>query len=325
MAELNMVEAVNQALQQTMEADPKMLLFGEDVGINGGVMRATVGLHQTFGEERIFDTPLAESAIVGVSVGLALGGYRPVPEIQFSGFTLKAVEATIGQLARIRYRTAGQLAAPVTIRSTFGGGVATPEWHADSLEGLFAQSPGLRVVIPSSPYDAKGLLIAAIQSNDPVIFLEHLKLYRSFKEEVPAEMYSLPLDKANVVREGEDVTIIAYGAMVREALKVVDKLATENISVELIDLRTVAPFDEETILTSVKKTGRAVVVQEAQRLSGMASHIMALISEQALYELSAPIGRVTAPDGHYPFNALEKAWLPNASDIETVVRATLAN
>ncbi|MGO3732044.1 MAG: alpha-ketoacid dehydrogenase subunit beta [Vagococcus sp.] len=324
MAVKNMVQAINEALTQEMERDERILVFGEDVGTNGGVFRVTDGMAAKLGEDRVFDTPLAESGIMGMAMGLALGGFRPVPEIQFSGFTMEAIDGLLGQLSRHRYRTGGTQGAPVTVRSTFGGGVGTPELHSDNLEGLFAQSPGLRVVIPSGPYDAKGLLTASIRNNDPVYFLEHLKLYRSIKEEVPEESYEIELDKANIVQEGKDITIVTYGAMVHESKKAIEKLEKDGISVELIDLRTVAPFDIDTILASVKKTGRVVMVQEAQRLTGVGNQIMAEIAEGAMYDLEASIGRVAAPDSHFPFGQAESAWLPNAKLIEEQIRKTMA-
>ncbi|MDZ5584723.1 alpha-ketoacid dehydrogenase subunit beta [Enterococcus cecorum] len=324
MAIKNMVQAINETLKQEMQRDERILVFGEDVGTNGGVFRVTDGLANELGEDRVFDTPLAESGIMGLAMGLALGDYRPVPEIQFSGFTMEAIDGLLGQLARHRYRLGGTSQVPVTVRSTFGGGVGTPELHSDNLEGLFAQSPGIRIVIPSGPYDAKGLLAASIRNNDPVYFLEHLKLYRSIKEEVPEEPYIIELDKANIVQEGTDITIVTYGAMVHESKKAIEQLAKDGISVELIDLRTVAPFDIDTILASVKKTGRVVVVQEAQRLTGIANQIMAEIAEGAMYDLEAAIGRVAAPDSHFPFGQAESIWLPNAKLIEEQVRKTLA-
>lgn len=319
-----MVQAINEALTQEMKNDDRILVFGEDVGTNGGVFRVTDGMSAELGHDRVFDTPLAESGIMGMAMGLALGGFRPVPEIQFSGFTMEAIDGLLGQLSRHRYRMGGKEGVPVTIRSTFGGGVGTPELHSDNLEGLFAQSPGLRIVIPSGPYDAKGLLTASLRNNDPVYFLEHLKLYRSVKEEVPEEQYEIPLDKAHVVQEGTDITIVTYGAMVHESKKAIEKLAKDGISVELIDLRTVAPFDIDTILDSVKKTGCVVVVQEAQRLTGVGNQIMAEIAEGAMFELEAPIGRVAAPDSHFPFGQAEAVWLPNAKTIEAEVRRIMA-
>lgn len=289
MAQKTMIQAITDALAVEMENDKEILVFGEDVGKNGGVFRATEGLQEKFGEDRVFDTPLAESGIGGLAFGLALEGFRPVPEIQFFGFVFETFDEIVGQMARTRYRMGGTRNLPITIRSPFGGGVHTPELHSDNLEGLIAQSPGIRVVIPSNPYDAKGLLIASIRSNDPVVFLEHMKLYRSFREEVPEEAYEVPLDKAAVTREGTDVSIITYGAMVREAIKAADNLAKENINAEIIDLRTVAPLDVETIIKSVEKTGRVVVVQEAQKQAGVGAQVVSEISERAVLSLEAPI------------------------------------
>lgn len=320
MAQMTMIQAITDALALELEKDPNVLIFGEDVGNNGGVFRATEGLQAKFGEDRVFDTPLAESGIGGLAFGLALEGYRPVPEIQFFGFVFEVIDEIVAQMARTRYRMNGTRNMPITIRSPFGGGVHTPELHADSLEGLIAQSPGIRVVIPSNPYDAKGLLISAIRDNDPVVFLEHMKLYRSFREEVPEGIYTVPLDKAAVSREGSDVTVITYGAMVRESLKAAEALEKDGISVEVIDLRTVAPLDITTIIQSVEKTGRVVVVQEAQRQAGVGAQVVSEISERAILSLEAPIGRVSAPDTVFPFGMAEHDWLPNAKDIEDKVR-----
>jgi pyruvate dehydrogenase E1 component beta subunit len=315
MAQMTMIQAITDALRIELKNDENVLIFGEDVGQNGGVFRATEGLQKEFGEERVFDTPLAESAIIGLAVGLSTQGFRPVPEIQFFGFVYEAMDAISGQAARMRFRSGGTKNAPITIRSPFGGGVHTPELHADSLEGLVAQQPGLKVVIPSSPYDAKGLLISSIRDNDPVIFLEHMKLYRSFREEVPEGEYTIPLGKAAVKREGKDITFISYGAMVHSALKAADELEKEGISAEVIDLRTVSPIDYETIINSVKKTNRAVVIQEAQRQAGVAANVVAEIQERAILHLEAPVLRVAAPDTVYPFTAAEEVWLPNHKDI----------
>lgn len=318
-----MVEAITQALDLEMERDGKILIFGEDVGKNGGVFRATQGLFDKYGEDRVSDTPLAESGIGGMAFGLAMQGFRPVPEIQFFGFLFETMDAIAGQIARQRFRMGGKRNFPVTIRSPFGGGVHTPEMHADSLEGLMAQTPGIKVVIPSSPYEAKGLLAAAIRSDDPVVFLEHMKLYRSFREEVPEEAYTIPLDKANVVQEGKDVSIITYGYMVREAIKAAEELEKQGVSAEIVDLRTVAPLDVETIVQSVEKTGRAVVVQEAQRQAGVGQQVISEISQRAVLSLKAPIGYVTAPDTVYPFASAENDWLPHAPEIiEAVKKAT---
>lgn len=320
MAQKTMIQAITDALDLELSKDENVLIFGEDVGKNGGVFRATEGLQEKHGKERVFDTPLAESGIGGLAFGLALEGFRPVPEIQFFGFVFEVFDEIVGQMARTRYRMGGTRNLPITIRAPFGGGVHTPEMHADNLEGLIAQSPGIRVVIPSNPYDAKGLLISAIRDNDPVVFLEHMKLYRSFREEVPEGEYTVPLDKAAITREGSDITVITYGAMVREAIKVADKLEKENISVEIVDLRTVAPLDVETIIASVEKTGRVVVVQEAQKQAGVGAQVASEISERAILSLEAPIGRVSAPDTVYPFGQAENSWLPNANDIEEKVR-----
>ncbi|MDM5357853.1 pyruvate dehydrogenase E1 component beta subunit [Peribacillus sp. B2I2] len=315
MAQLTMIQAITEALRTELKNDENVLVFGEDVGLNGGVFRATENLQKEFGEDRVFDTPLAESGIGGLAVGLSLQGFRPVPEIQFFGFIYEVMDSVSGQLARMRYRSGGRYSAPVTIRSPFGGGVHTPEMHADSLEGLMAQQPGLKVVIPSTPYDAKGLLISAIRDNDPVIFLEHMKLYRSFRQEVPEEEYTIPLGKADVKREGTDLSIITYGAMVQESIKAAEELAKDGHSVEVVDLRTVSPLDIDTIIASVEKTGRAIVVQEAQKQAGIAANVVAEINERAILSLDAPVLRVAAADTVFAFSQAETVWLPNYKDI----------
>jgi len=315
MAQMTMIQAITDAMRIELKNDENVLVFGEDVGQNGGVFRATEGLQKEFGEDRVFDTPLAESAIGGLSIGLALEGYRPVPEIQFFGFVYEVMDSINGQMSRLRYRSGGTQTAPITIRSPFGGGVQTPELHADSLEGLIAQQPGIKVVIPSTPYDAKGLLIAAIRDNDPVVFLEHMKLYRSFREEVPEEAYTVDIGKADVKREGKDVTLVSYGAMVHTSLKAAEELEKQDIDAEVIDLRTVSPIDIETIIESVEKTNRVVVVQEAQRQAGVAAKVVAEIQERAILHLEAPVLQVTAPDTVFSFAAAEKVWLPNHEDI----------
>jgi pyruvate dehydrogenase E1 component beta subunit len=315
MAQLTMIQAITEALRTELKNDENVLVFGEDVGLNGGVFRATENLQKEFGEDRVFDTPLAESGIGGLAVGLSLQGFRPVPEIQFFGFIYEVMDSVSGQLARMRYRSGGRYSAPVTIRSPFGGGVHTPEMHADSLEGLMAQQPGLKVVIPSTPYDAKGLLISAIRDNDPVIFLEHMKLYRSFRQEVPEEEYTIPLGKSDVKREGTDLSIITYGAMVQESIKAAEELAKDGHSVEVVDLRTVSPLDIDTIIASVEKTGRAIVVQEAQKQAGIAANVVAEINERAILSLDAPVLRVAAADTVFPFSQAETVWLPNYKDI----------
>ncbi|PHK50582.1 alpha-ketoacid dehydrogenase subunit beta [Staphylococcus edaphicus] len=323
MAQMTMVQAINNALKTELQNDENVLLFGEDVGVNGGVFRVTEGLQKEFGEDRVFDTPLAESGIGGLALGLTTQGYRPVMEIQFLGFVFEVFDSVAGQIARTRFRSGNSKQAPVTIRAPFGGGVHTPELHADNLEGILAQSPGLHVVIPSNPYDAKGLLISAIRSNDPVVYLEHMKLYRSFRDEVPEEEYTIEIGKANVKQEGNDITLIAYGAMVQESLKAAEELEKDGYSVEVIDLRTVQPIDIETLVASVEKTGRAVVVQEAQRQAGVGAAVASELAERAILSLDAPIARVAAADTVYPFTQAENVWLPNKNDIVEKAKATL--
>lgn len=320
---MTMIQAITDALRCELKNDENVLVFGEDVGVNGGVFRATEGLQKEFGVDRVFDTPLAESGIGGLAIGLALTGYRPVPEIQFFGFVFEVMDSISGQMARMKYRSGGTYNAPVTIRSPFGGGVHTPEMHSDSLEGLMAQSPGLKVVVPSTPYDAKGLLIASIRDDNPVIFLEHLKLYRSFREEVPEESYTIELGKADVKREGKDLSIIAYGLMVHESLKAAEELEKEGYSVEVIDLRTIQPLDIATIIASVEKTGRAIVVQEAQKQAGIAANVVAEITERAILSLEAPVLRVAAPDTIYSFPQAEGVWLPTYKNVMETAKKVL--
>ncbi len=324
MAQMTLIQAITDALRIELRNDPNVLLFGEDVGNNGGVFRATEGLQKEFGEERVFDTPLAESGIGGLAIGLGLQGFRPIMEIQFFGFVYEVIDSISGQMARMRYRSGGRYNSPVTIRSPFGGGVHTPELHADSLEGLMTQQPGLKVVIPSTPYDAKGLLLSAIRDNDPVIFLEHMKLYRSFRQEVPEEEYTIPLGKADVKREGTDLSIITYGAMVHESLKAAEELEKEGFSVEVVDLRTLAPLDIDAIVASVEKTGRAIVVQEAQKQAGIAAQVVAEINDRAILSLEAPVLRVAGPDTVYPFSQAETVWLPNYKDVIETAKKVLS-
>ncbi|WP_274365989.1 alpha-ketoacid dehydrogenase subunit beta [Paenibacillus thermotolerans] len=311
MANMTMIEAIRDGLRVELERDPNVLLFGEDVGHVGGVFRATEGLQKQFGDKRVFDTPLAESGIGGLAVGLGIQGFRPVMEVQFIGFVFETMDQIASQAARMRYRSGGHYNSPIVFRMPFGGGVKAPELHVDSLEGLFLQTPGLKVVIPSNPYDAKGLMISAIRDNDPVIFMEHLKLYRSFRAEVPEGEYTVPLGKANVVKEGKDVTIVTYGAMVHTSLKAAEEIEkSRGVSVEVIDLRTVMPIDIDTIVESIKKTNRAIVVQEAQKTSGAAAEIIAQINEKAILHLEAPVLRVAAPDTVVAFGQIEDEWLP---------------
>ncbi|RXT15063.1 alpha-ketoacid dehydrogenase subunit beta [Ammoniphilus sp. CFH 90114] len=312
MAQMTMIQAITDAMRVELQRDPSVLVFGEDVGKNGGVFRATEGLQKEFGEERVFDTPLAESGIGGLAIGLGLQGFRPVAEIQFFGFVFEVFDSVAAQAARMRYRSGGRYHSPIVFRSPFGGGVKTPELHADSLEGLMLQTPGIKVVIPSNPYDAKGLLISAIRDNDPVVYLEHMKLYRSFRAEVPEGDYTIPLGKANVVKEGQDITVITYGAMVHTSLKAAEELEkSRGIKAEVIDLRTISPIDIETIVKSVQKTNRAIVVQEAQKTAGAASEIIAQINERAILHLEAPVIRIASPDTVFPFATVEDDWLPD--------------
>lgn len=315
MAQMTMIQAITDAMRVELERDENVLVFGEDVGHVGGVFRATEGLQKQFGEERVFDTPLAESAIGGLAIGLGVTGYRPVAEIQFIGFIFEVMDSISAQASRMRYRSGGRYNAPIVFRAPFGAGVHAPELHSDSLEGLLMQTPGLKVVVPSNPYDAKGLLLSAIRDNDPVFFLEHLKLYRSFRGEVPEGDYTVPLGKANVVREGKDVTIVTYGAMVHTSLAAADELAKEGIEAEVIDLRTLVPMDMETVLASIQKTNRAIVVQEAQRSAGAGAEIVARIMEKAILHLEAPVLRVTSPDTVLGFGEIEKEWLPDAARV----------
>ncbi len=315
MAVKSYIDAVKEAQDLALEHDKNVLILGEDVGKNGGVFRATDGLQDKYGEDRVFNTPLAESGIGGLAIGLTTQGYRPIMEIQFYGFIYEVLDSLAGQMARNRFRFNGTRQMPIVVRAPYGGGTKTPEMHSDNLEGLVAQTPGLRVVMPSNPSDAKGLLLSAIESNDPVIFLENLHLYRSIKGEVAEGYYTTPLDKAAVVRKGKDISIITYGGMTPVALNAAEELSKQGIDAEIIDLRTVSPLDIETIGESVKKTGRVVVAQETQRMAGIGASVMTEISERFILSLKAPVGRVAAPDSIYPFAQAENDWMVNADDI----------
>ena len=322
--QMTMIEALNQALALEMERDERVVVFGEDIGINGGVFRVTDQLQRKFGEKRVFDTPLAESGIMGTAVGMAVYGLRPVAEIQFAGFLYVSMNQLVSQAARMRFRSGGAFTCPLVVRAPYGGGVRTPEMHSDSLEGVFLQTPGLKIVLPSNPYDAKGLLASAIADPDPVLFLENIKLYRSFRQETPQEHYSIPLGKANVVQEGSDVSVFAYGAMVPVALEAAKKAQQEaGISVEVIDLRTIWPLDEESIAASVEKTGRAVVVHEAPRAGGVGAEITAIINERCLYSLLKPVGRVTGYDTPFPVPGQEDYYLPNATKVLDAIKLVM--
>ena len=318
MAKLTMVEAINLALRQEMERDASVLVLGEDVGKNGGVFRVTQGLFDIFGETRVVDTPLSESAIVGAAIGMAVYGLRAVAEIQFEGFVYASMEQLASHAGRIRTRSRGRYHCPLVVRVPYGGGIRAPEHHSDSNEAYFAHTPGIKVVVPSTPYEAKGLLIAAIRDPDPVVFMEPKKIYRSLREEVPEEEYLIPLGQSRTVLEGNDITLISWGAMLQPTLQAATLMEKNGIGAEVLDLRTLSPLDTEAIVESVKKTHRAVLVQEAPATCGVGAEIIARINEKALIHLEAPVARVTGFDTVMPLPKLEKYYLPNA---ERVVEA----
>ncbi|NMB04425.1 MAG: alpha-ketoacid dehydrogenase subunit beta, partial [Tissierellia bacterium] len=319
---INIVQAVQQALQNEMALDSTVVVYGEDVGVEGGVFRATAGLQQEFGEGRAFDTPLAESAIVGTAVGMAINGFKPVVEMQFMGFIYPAVNQIVSHVARFRNRTRGQRHLPMVIRAPYGGGIRALEHHSESTEAMFAHIPGLKVVIPSTPYDAKGLLIAAIHDPDPVLFLEPKRIYRAFKQEVPEDAYTLPIGKAKVIQSGDDVTVVTWGAMVPDVQKAVAGL--NDISVEVIDLRTISPMDRETIVASVEKTGRILIVHEAAKSFGAGAEIMAIVNEKAFLSLEAPPTRLTGFDTIFPLPRGEEHYLPSQARIQQKIRELAA-
>jgi pyruvate dehydrogenase E1 component beta subunit len=322
---MTMVAAINDALRLALELDPKVCLFGEDVGVMGGVFRASDGLQARFGTQRVFDTPLAEAGIVGMGIGMGLAGLRPVAEIQFAGFMYPALDQILSHLGRYRHRTRGRFSIPMVVRAPYGGGVHTPEQHADSPEAVLAHVPGVKVVIPSSPRDAKGLLLAAIADPDPVFFFEAIKLYRSVKEEVPEGHYTVPLGQARVVQSGDDVTVICYGGMVEVCKKAAEAAGAHGIGVEVLDLRTLVPLDTEAVLASVRRTGRAVIVTEAPRTGGFHNEIVALIAEGALESLLAPPVRVTGFDAPYPpFTSVEDTYRPNPVRVAKAIKQVLA-
>jgi pyruvate dehydrogenase E1 component beta subunit len=323
MAELTLVEAVNLALAHEMERDPDVLLLGEDIGVNGGVFRATNGLIARFGQERVIDTPLAEGAIAGVAIGMAAMGLKPVAEIQFSGFIYPCIDQMINHASRLRHRTRGRLTCPMVLRSPCGAGIHAPEHHSESPEAMFAHMPGLRVVAPSSPARAYGLLLAAIRDPDPVVFLEPTRLYRLFRQEVLGDGEALPLDACFVSREGRDATVVAWGAMLHEVMTAAELLEQDGIEIEVIDAATLKPLDFETILRSVEKTGRCVIAHEAPRTCGLGAEIAAQISERALYSLLAPIKRVTGYDVVVPLSRLETQYMPSVARIADAVRKVM--
>lgn len=311
---MNMIQAVNDALKLEMERDPNVVILGEDVGKFGGVFRATAGLYEQFGPERVMDTPLAEGGIIGTAVGMALYGLRPVPEIQFSDFIWPAFDQITSEVAKYRYRSAGQYTCPLVIRTPVGGGIKGGHYHSQSPETYFVHTAGLKVVIPSNPYDAKGMLLSAIRDEDPVMFFEPKRIYRSAKGEVPEGEYTVPLGKAAIAKEGKDLTLISWGAMVHEALDAAKQAAEKGIDAEVIDLRSLNPLDLDTIVESVKKTGRVVVVHEAPRTNGFGGELVALINEHCFTHLQAPPKRVTGWDTPFPYT-LEMEYLPRAPRI----------
>jgi pyruvate dehydrogenase E1 component beta subunit len=317
---LNMVQALNQAMHQEMERDPRVLILGEDVGVDGGVFRLTEGLLKKFGKERVIDTPLAESAIVGAAIGMAAAGLRPIAEIQFMGFIYLAMNQLISHAARLRNRSRGRFTVPMVIRTPYGAGVKALEHHSESTEGLFCQIPGLKVVVPSTPYDAKGLLIASVRDDDPVIFLEPTKLYRAGRQEVPEEPYEVPLSRAKVVREGEGVSIIAWGAMIPIVEQAAEIVGNDGIFPEVIDLRTLAPFDRETVLESVKRNGRLLIVHEAPKTCGLGAEVAALAAEKALFQLEAPVLRISGQDITVPLAKGEDYYYPNPGRIAAGIK-----
>jgi pyruvate dehydrogenase E1 component beta subunit len=323
MEKRTLLEAVHDALRLEMAVDDRVILLGEDIGKEGGVFRVTEGLQELYGRARVIDTPIAEAGIVGMAVGMAIADLRPVAEIQFMGFLYPAFDQIISHVGRMRNRTRGRFTCPLVIRMPYGGGIHPPEHHSESTEAILVHTPGIQVVVPATPYDAKGLLISAIRSPDPVIFLEPKRIYRAVRQEIPDELYTVPLGEARVIREGGDVTVIAWGSMLHEVLPAAEQLEAEGVDLEVLDLRTLSPMDVPAIITSVEKTGRAVVVHEAARTCGLGAEIVAQINEKALLSLEAPVERVTGFDTVFPLPQLEKYYLPNTQRIIEAVRRVL--
>jgi pyruvate dehydrogenase E1 component beta subunit len=323
MAKLNMVEAINLALREEMERDGRVIVLGEDVGKEGGVFRVTDGLQEKFGPDRVIDTPLAETAIVATAFGMAMNGLRPVAEIQFDGFLYPCLDQITNHIGRIRNRSRGRFTCPLVIRVPYGGGIHAPEHHSESPEAILAHTPGIKVVIPSTPHEAKGLLLSSIHDPDPVIFLEPKRIYRAIREEVQEGDYTISLGKARLVQEGKDVTVIAWGAMVREALNAAEQMKADKVDVEIIDLRTISPMDVEAVVNSIRKTGRGVIVHEAPKTCGLGAEIIALINEKAFLSLQAPIERVTGFDIPVPLLKSEHYYLPNPKRIVTAVKKVM--
>jgi pyruvate dehydrogenase E1 component beta subunit len=315
LAQWNIIQAVNDALRIEMRRDPRVVVLGEDVGKFGGVFRATAGLYEEFGEDRVIDTPLAENGIIGAAIGMAMYGLRPVPEIQFSDFIFPAFDQIVNELAKLRYRSGGQYTAPVVIRTPVGGGIKGGHYHSQSPEALFIHTAGLKVLCPSNPIDAKGLLLSALRQDDPVLFLEPKRVYRAARGEVPEGDYTIPIGEAKVLREGRAITVLAYGAMLHEAQDAVEKCAAQGLDCELIDLRTLWPLDIEAVTASVRKTGRCAVVQEAPRTCGFAAEIASLVQERCFYHLEAPVLRITGWDTPFPYT-LENEYLPLSPRIQ---------
>ena len=324
MAVLTTAQALNQALDEALGADQRVVVLGEDVGRTGGVFRITDGLQERHGEARVVDTPVAESGIVGTAFGMAVAGMRPVAEIQFLGFSYPAYDQIVSHVGRIRNRSNHRFTAPLVVRMPYGGGIGAAEHHSESSEAMYAHTPGVKVVVPSGPHDAKGLLHAAITDPDPVLFLEPIRVYRSVKEEVPEESFTVPIGEAAVVRAGTDVTIVTYGAMVRDALRAADELEARGHTTEVVDLRSLSPLDGDTVVASVERTGRAVVVAEGHRTAGMAAEIVAVIQERALYSLLAPVERVTGWDTVVPLKRTEQYYIPDVARIVAAALRTLA-
>jgi pyruvate dehydrogenase E1 component beta subunit len=318
MPKLNMVQAINNALKEEMQRDNSVVILGEDVGRDGGVFRTTEGLYNEFGAERVVDTPLSESGIIGTAIGMAAYGLKPVAEIQFMGFIYSAIDQIFSHAARIRYRSRGRYTCPLVVRTPYGGGVKALELHSESTEAFFCNMPGIKVVVPSTPYHAKGLLISSIRDPDPVIFLEPTRLYRLIKEDVPEGEYTIPLGKARIVQDGKGVTLISWGSMLQRTLR-----AVEGYDAEVIDLMTLQPFDEETILNSVKKTGRVVIVHEAPKTCGFGAELSATIAEEDILYLKAPILRVTGYDVIIPLPKLEDYYLPSVERIRRAIEEVI--
>ena len=319
----NIVQALNQALEQEMLRDDRVVILGEDVGVDGGVFRVTEGLLQTFGDERVIDTPLAASGIIGAAIGMAVYGLRPIAEIQFMGFVFPGFNQIVSHAARLRNRSRGRFTVPIVIRMPYGAGVKALELHSESTEALFCHIPGLKVVVPSSPFDAKGLLVASIRSGDPVIFLEPKKLYRAGRQDVPDDDYEIPLGTAKVVREGEGLTIICWGAMVPQAQEAAEAVEEKGIFPEIIDLRTLSPLDHETLIQSVQHTGRALIVHEAPKTCGLGAEIAAQINEKALLNLEAPVLRITGQDIVVPLPKSENYYYPSPARIVRGIKKTM--